>query len=250
MKNATTITLLCLAAALLIPGIAAADVMTSNGTGMGDTIHYRMDGSYWKNSFGGQLFITYQNTDYTTYCVELTQPLGTGQVTEVPAEDVLNNSGAIHMLYEMYNDQVSSNVEAAALQVAIWELLYEDGTDFDAASGDFRAWTVDYDIITTANSLLALVPDPSCLQPLQAGRDYLRPAGPRAGHDGYACLGRCRPAPPQVPPGRLTASAPRRFPAGPVVSSIGPAVCAGDGHHAANWPGRDSNPHAPRGKGF
>lgn len=161
MKNATTITLLCLAAALLIPGIAAADVMTSNGTGMGDTIHYRMDGSYWKNSFGGQLFITYQNTDYTTYCVELTQPLGTGQVTEVPAEDVLNNSGAIHMLYEMYNDQVSSNVEAAALQVAIWELLYEDGTDFDAASGDFRAWTVDYDIITTANSLLALVPDPT-----------------------------------------------------------------------------------------
>jgi len=57
-------------------------------------------------------------------------------VTETPVSS-LRNGYAVAYLYETYANAVSSSTQAAALQVAIWEVLNETSSSFDVSAGYF-----------------------------------------------------------------------------------------------------------------
>ncbi|MCK4886272.1 MAG: PEP-CTERM sorting domain-containing protein [Planctomycetes bacterium] len=72
----------------------------------------------------GELDVTYGGVDYMGYCVDVMQGLGDYDVTVLlPTSDPLLTAS---YLYETEHSNVSSNVAAAALQVAIWEIISEN----------------------------------------------------------------------------------------------------------------------------
>jgi hypothetical protein len=82
---------------------------------------------------------------------------GNGDVTERSVLS-LHNGQKIAYLYDTYVPQIHTAVDAAAVQVAIWELLYETpGTTFSAGSGRFYI-TGNDTVRNAANTLLTNLP--------------------------------------------------------------------------------------------
>jgi len=152
-------TLSSLAAALTVLTLAAAspaDVMTYHGVGLNQSVGLHAPGRN-VNTKAGQMQITYKDVDYDSYCVDIYVYAGSSEVVEKPIS-VLNNWEQIAYLFENEAPNVSTNLEAASLQVAFWELLYEDGGNpWDAGSGDLYI-TGNADAVSGANALLAGVP--------------------------------------------------------------------------------------------
>jgi hypothetical protein len=98
----------------------------------------------------------YQGVGYLGYCVDANQVAGSSQVVELPYT-VLTHADQIAYVVETFADVVATGVEAAGLQAAIWELLYEPGPIFDVTSGLFRITGNDA-AVADATAKLANVP--------------------------------------------------------------------------------------------
>ena len=138
-----------LAAAVMVPDRAYAsglelqyqqmglhDIVTVAGTNGAESL----TGSY----YAGEIDWTWSPNGFvenlTTYCVDLFHDLASPQAVEIgTTADIAtpaNNAGAkAAWLANTFASQVSTGVEAAALQVAIWESLYDN--TFDLAGGNF-----------------------------------------------------------------------------------------------------------------
>jgi len=138
---------------------ALASVMTFNGTGLHSTVTIHADGvlADGKNVSAGQYLISYEDTDYTSYCVDIDHYASSGEVTELPI-DALNNGDMVAFLFETYSQDVQGNLDAAALGVAIWEVVYETSDNFDVTDGYFSI-TGNSDVAEAANDLLSTLPD-------------------------------------------------------------------------------------------
>jgi hypothetical protein len=103
----------------------------------------------------GELDVTYDGADYMGYCVDIMQSLGDYGVTELaPLSGSLLKAS---YLYETEHNNVSSNVAAAALQVAIWEIISEDygvyGYDVTDSTSNFYIAN-NTNVSLAANNLL------------------------------------------------------------------------------------------------
>jgi len=85
----------------------------------------------------GQLKIGYEGENYLGYCVDLTHYAGSCSATE-QSYTVLNNADEVAYLFDQHADGVANGDQAAALQVAIWEVLFETGPSFDVTTGVMR----------------------------------------------------------------------------------------------------------------
>ena len=159
MRRFITITVLV----LVFSSAASADLMTWNsnngnyGFGFYDTLKIFSTTSPFSGYTVrvGQLDITYGGVNYMGYCVDIMQGLQSTDVTElVPSSDPFLKAA---YLYETQRDNVSSNTAAAALQVAIWEILSEDygayGYDVTDPTSNFYI-TNNTNVSLAANSLL------------------------------------------------------------------------------------------------
>lgn len=76
--------------------------------------------------------------DFAAFCVDIYQSLRNPDRYETPANlfgaAVLNS---IDRLYSSVYAQVDSATEAAAFQVALWEVIYDNGSAFDLNAGAF-----------------------------------------------------------------------------------------------------------------
>jgi len=148
---------------LLVAGfnasVASASLVTYHGMGLRDKVKIHADGAMGDGMtvYAGQMLISYEGVDYEAYCVDLDHYAGSSQVIEVDVYDLVNGDDLAY-LAETFAGDVTTKLEAAALQVAIWEVLTEDTGTFDATSGHFSI-SRNPDVAWEANVLLAALPD-------------------------------------------------------------------------------------------
>ena len=160
MKRSTPIATVLVLSLLLAAPAAFADVMTYDGLGLVSKVKLHAPGLLGDRLtvWAGEYDFTYQNTPYHAYCVDIDHFASTTEVTEKPI-DFLRNGEQVAYLYETNMLSVRTSTDAAALGVAIWEVLYEDQEPtFDAGSGYFYITGNDA-VLQAANALLASVPD-------------------------------------------------------------------------------------------
>jgi len=155
MKLANTIVLAVVLSLCLTASIASADMMTFTGTVLTESVKFHCQGllADGLTVHAGLYGINYQNRAFNAYCVDADQYAGTGAMTERDV-DVLRNGSYVAYLYERYIGSATTARQAAALGVAIWEVLYENnGTVFNASSGKFYI-TNNSDVAAAANVML------------------------------------------------------------------------------------------------
>ena len=137
MKHARFILLLSIASLLLAAPVASADIMTYDGPGFVSQVTLHAAGLLGdgKTVYAGQYKLTYGGTPYDAFCVDIDHYAGTTEVTEMPSSS-LRNGEKVAYLYETFVPAISNGTDAAAVGVAIWEVLYEtDDNDLDASDG-------------------------------------------------------------------------------------------------------------------
>ena len=145
-----------LSVALSLAQVAQADIMQYNGMGLRKSVSVRGSHSLADKNFytsAGQMKFGYKGADYLAYCVDVFAWAGSDNVTEAPYS-TLRNGDQIAYLFETNANNVTTGQQAAGLQVAMWELLYEnnDTIDFNLDSGNFKITTRS--VIDDANGML------------------------------------------------------------------------------------------------
>jgi hypothetical protein len=128
------------AAMILTSGVAAADTIIATGTGLGEDIWFKVNGTD-QDSYAGLIDISLTNSTGTyaqnTFCVQATvdiSPNVTYNTTvELPSQvnwstPPPTNAALEQVAWMIDNDEAgaNSNVTSAALQLAIWKVA-EDG---------------------------------------------------------------------------------------------------------------------------
>lgn len=141
--------------------VASADnIMTYSGVGLNQMAQLHIPGQLADGltTYAGQELVRYEGVDYRAYCVDLNQYAGTATVTEVSALS-MHNGAKLTYLFDTYAASVDTNLEAAALAVALWEVVSEpEGGPFNATSGTF--WiSGNNEAAAAANAMLASIPE-------------------------------------------------------------------------------------------
>lgn len=135
---------------------ARASVATFTSLGHEESVTFKHNGSTMTVP-AGEILINFNSQDLTAYCVDLDHTLkGMWNADIAPVTDV-NGGKAAAFLYDTFHGSVVNDVQAAALQVAIWEVVDDFGGMLNLNHGDFRLLTTG-DILTTAQSYLGALP--------------------------------------------------------------------------------------------
>jgi hypothetical protein len=133
-------------ALMIVPSMASAASFTATlvGTGKGTSV----SGTLNNNAFSvwaGE--IKWHSTsdwldDFISYCIQLDSPATTTEwfATQVPGHISSTEASQIAYLISTNFSKVTSDAVAAGLQLAIWNVLYDNG-DFSLLTGAFRAST-------------------------------------------------------------------------------------------------------------
>lgn len=135
MKNAIKIAVFGLTIAAAVAPASAGPV-TFNGMGLNRSIDYNFEGEARRNR-AGQILITFEGKDHASYCVDLKHFVQNNWTATVAPVTFVNNGLAIAYLYDHFAHTVTTNLQAAGLQAAIWEVL-TDYSILNFAAGDFR----------------------------------------------------------------------------------------------------------------
>jgi hypothetical protein len=159
MKLANATVLAVALSLCLTTSIASADMMTFTGTVLTESVKFHCNGllADGLTVHAGLYGIEYQGREFGAFCVDADQYAGTSGVTEQDV-DVLHNGSLVAYLYETFIGSATTARQAAALGVALWEVLYEnDGDAFNASSGKFYI-TNNSDVAAAANVMLTGMP--------------------------------------------------------------------------------------------
>ena len=151
---------------------ASIDITAFANSGLFSNMSYNLFGTNVLGS-GGQLPVKLHSSSFTpnptaaflTLCIDLYNDLDLGvngpyvvTPNSIPVGNGLpHNAERVAYLYNRYGQTPQGSVGAAALQIAVWELLYDaDSLDPDGnlAAGNFRVTSVPSPVITQANLFL------------------------------------------------------------------------------------------------
>jgi hypothetical protein len=127
--------MLAVAALCLASQLQAAEIEFL-GMGLNKYVHYGHNGDH--ASRAGELLVKFDDVEYTAYCVDLDHRLKDEWNADFEPVSFINGDIQIAFLYDMFASLVSTNVEAAGLQVAIWEVVEDFGGALNLANGDFK----------------------------------------------------------------------------------------------------------------
>lgn len=153
---------IAIAAALLsIARPASAELISFNGTGRHLSNISISVGSQTASVSAGELNWTWLNGDLAgeslvSYCVDASTYLQGQQWVDLEDTSTLGSSQAgarVAYLFNTFAATVTSNLQAAALQLAIWEALYDSGQDL--AGGIFKLNTINSALHAQTNAYLA-----------------------------------------------------------------------------------------------
>lgn len=156
MNKKNTIATVSAVAIFSIASWANADLITYNGMGFKKSIQYTLDGND-KSVKAGELLIGFNSTDYTAYCVDLRHYIKSSWGADFVSIDTMVGGRAAAFLYDSFSGSVSSDLEAAGLQSAIWEVVEDYDTGVDLAVGTFSV-RGSASVITQAQTYLDALP--------------------------------------------------------------------------------------------
>jgi hypothetical protein len=140
---------------------ALASPMTYHGMGLARNVKIHSSGALADGLTvrAGQARITWNDEDYLAYCVDIDHYIGSADVTPMSSL-TLNNGDLAAYLFNTYAADVDDSLSAAALGVALWEVINEtEGTfDVSADAGSFYI-SRNNNVTLAANDLLATLPD-------------------------------------------------------------------------------------------
>lgn len=157
-----------LSIALLLAAVvpASAATITFEGFGLSRDVGYQHDGNN-ENGPAGQMNITIDGSPFIAYCVDLDNDAPGQWEAQLLPVNVINGGLAIAYLFDTFAAGVSSNNEAAALQVSIWEVLDDSPGIFDLSADDFRYFTASQgqsaNVLAQAQIYLNAIPAPAVL---------------------------------------------------------------------------------------
>lgn len=123
---------------LLVSNSAWAENEHFNGMGLNRTVEFKYLGDTISTTTG-QLLITRDGGPVeAAYCVDLDHGLKTDWVANVGSPAGLNGGPQIAYLFDTYAGSVTTNNQAAGLQLAIWEVLTDWDVGVNLGAGDFR----------------------------------------------------------------------------------------------------------------
>ncbi len=115
---------------------ALADPISFNGLGMYETVSYKLDGES-KSTKAGQLLIEFDSKELVAYCVDLRHSIKSDWIVDPKPANSFSGGKAAAFLYDTFASTVTNSLQAAALQVAIWEVV-EDWNWVNLFGGDFK----------------------------------------------------------------------------------------------------------------
>jgi hypothetical protein len=135
--------------------------VTLNSLGAGEDVSVQIfpaggKGLQTVEAFAGVFNMTLNGKSFTTFCIDTAHEVTVGQtykVQQTPVETGLNYGPQMEYLYAKYvGAAVSNNVEAAALQIALWDLA--DGGESLLTGSEFRYTDTSSPIYSLANSFI------------------------------------------------------------------------------------------------
>jgi len=151
--------------ALALGGVApfaCADMIQFDSVGLNQVESISGDGgSNFISAYTGELNFTDETTttNYTTFCVDILDEIHSGsqwdsnlQLSNTLGNPAMDRAAAI--ISADFNS-VHTNDEAAGLQLAVWDAIYDNGASFDADHGTFQAQNVSSSVLNYANQYYA-----------------------------------------------------------------------------------------------
>jgi hypothetical protein len=139
----------------VLPGIAAADAVTWDGFGEKSKVRFHYPSSPFDGSkvYAGQLSLEYHDQELLGYCIAPDKSAHSFNATEISPLS-LQNGLQVAWLFENYGPSVHDGTSAAALQVAIWELVGEDSSNPWDVTGGLLWIDKNDDVSDAAEALL------------------------------------------------------------------------------------------------
>lgn len=166
MKKVMSLTVVMVAMMALVPLMAQAYTMTvvdwdSTLTGgftrvIGGTSDYTHTGDFTVTVRDDQGQPLTNDNFFAAYCVDPRSPISVGDTLWAAVRPSLFEDGAglkAAWLFDTYYDSASSESERAGLQLAIWEVVKEDG-DYNVLNGNSYIAGGDINAINSANGYL------------------------------------------------------------------------------------------------
>lgn len=106
------------------------------------------------NVWGGPMKATFNSTQFDAYCVDLAHWNAPTAQYLVNAQSTanLNNGARAAYLYNTYASSVNSKEKGAALQLAIWDVVTDNGDGF--GTGTFKANNLSSSVASMAQNLI------------------------------------------------------------------------------------------------
>lgn len=105
----------------------------------------------------GDFHITIDGASATAFCVDLDHNIVKEWTADKLSVTSINGGKAAAFLYDTFKNDITTEIQAAALQVAIWEVVDDFGGTLDLTGGNFRL-NGSSSIATQANTYLAAIP--------------------------------------------------------------------------------------------
>lgn len=164
MNRKTTTVLAFLCTLLAVSLVASADFMTYEGMGYNCevTIYAPFTAIHNTRVMAGEQLISYHGQDYSAWCVDINHWVGSGEVLERDVTS-LRNGHLVAYLCETFAASVDSNTSAAALNLALWEVINETQLDwfyrpiFNITRGNFSVYASG-NVLEEAQAMLDSMP--------------------------------------------------------------------------------------------
>jgi len=129
-----------LAVALIVACAAPsyAAVITFEGHGLSEDVNIFHNVLPNRDEIAGQMNITINGAPFIAYCVDLDNDAPNTWDATLEPVTIINNGIMIAWLFDNLAAGVNTTIQAAGLQVAIWEVLDDGAGVLDLNNGNFR----------------------------------------------------------------------------------------------------------------
>lgn len=138
MKSFKQIKTIAIAIVLACSSGSSAAIITFEGYVLSRDVNYQHNAVFETNQSAGQMSITLDGAPFIAYCVDLDNDAPSQWQATLQPVSVINGGKAIAYLFDHFAAGVTTDNQAAALQVAIWEVVDDSPGVLNLTADHFR----------------------------------------------------------------------------------------------------------------